>query len=71
MLFHRKHSAALTPPEGLGAGNIEIERSICTGEQTIGFREPCTGRLRCAVVVHDTADIDAFYRSYGFEPPQH
>ena len=54
----RKKQPRLTPPQGMGRGDISVDRSICTGE------------LRCAVAVRSPEDIAEFYRSYGFEPPQ-
>lgn len=70
MLFKRKKAAILSPPEGLGAKDIKTQSSICTGETTIGFYDPPTGRLLQAVVVHTPGDIADFYRTYGFLPPQ-
>lgn len=66
----RKKQTVLTPPDGMGAQDISIDRSICTGEATIGFRERATGRLLRAVKVRNEREIEEFYRSYGFEPPR-
>ena len=66
----RKKQPRLTPPQGMGRGDISIDRSICTGEAVIGFRDRITRELRCAVAVRSSEDIAEFYRSYGFEPPQ-
>ena len=54
----------------MGRGDISVDRSICTGEAVIGFRDRVTRELRCAVAVRSPEDIAEFYRSYGFEPPQ-
>ena len=58
------------PPEGFGEKDIRVEKSICTGEATIGFWDSRTGRLLQAVVVRNDTDFADFYRSYGYEPPR-
>ena len=47
----RKKQPRLTPPQGMGRGDISVDRSICTGEAVIGFRDRITRELRCAVAV--------------------
>lgn len=69
-MFGRKKQAALTPPSGLGKEDIAIEKSICTGERVIGFRDPKTKKLLQAVAVRTSEEIVDFYRSYGYEPPE-
>lgn len=69
MLFKRSKSKVLVPPQGLGRSDICKRSSICTGETLIGFREPKTGRLLQAVVVHSPQDEIDFYHIYGFDPP--
>lgn len=44
-MFGKKKQTALAPPPGLGKENIAIEKSICTGEGVIGFRDPKTKKL--------------------------
>lgn len=70
MLFARRREKHLTPPQGLGAADIRTESSICTGETTVGFRDPRSGKLLQAVAVHAPQDLADFYCAYGFEPPQ-
>lgn len=41
-MFGKKKQPPLTPPPGLGKEDIAIEKSICTGEGVIGFRDPKT-----------------------------
>lgn len=65
-LFHRENALPLTPPDGLQQTDIALESSTCTGETIIGFRSKGDGRLLNAVVVCTRADIEAFYRSYGY-----
>lgn len=69
MFFKRRKSLALVPPLGLGRQDIQQQSSICTGETVIGFWDSKAHRLLQAVVVRTPADVTAFYRSYGFEPP--
>ncbi len=69
MLFSKRKTAPLTPPEGFDRADIRTESSICTGETTIGFYDGRTGRLLQAVAVRTERDIAEFYRSYGFDPP--
>lgn len=71
--FHKRSGASagtLTPPDGMGRENIATESSVCTGETLIGFRSHIGGKLQQAVVVRSREDIAAFYRAYGYEPPQ-
>lgn len=69
MFFAKRKNTPMAPPPGLGAADIRTESSICTGETTIGFRDPATGRLLQAVVVRSPADAAAFYRAYGYAVP--
>lgn len=70
MFFKRKAHPVLTPPQGLGPKDIATQSSICTGETVIGFKDPRTGKLLCAVAVHNEKEIREFYRSYGFVSPE-
>lgn len=69
-MFERKKQAALTPPSGLGKEDIAIEKSICTGEGIIGFRDPKTKKLLQAVAARTPEEVADFYHSYGYEPPK-
>lgn len=44
--------------------DVVMESSICTGEKTIGFKNPETGRIEKAVAVRTEKDIEAFYREH-------
>ncbi len=44
--------------------DVVMESSICTGEKTIGFKNPATGRTEQTVVVRTARDIDDFYRKH-------
>lgn len=41
--------------------------SICTGEQTAGFRNKNTGHFREIMLIRSPADLDDFKREYGVE----
>lgn len=56
---------ALPVPDELKDQLIEIDKSVCTGEMVIGFRDPVTGKLSLAEKVEDKKDIDAYCRKYG------
>lgn len=68
MGFFKRRPEVLTPPEGCTAQDIKTQSSICTGETLIGFQNKHTGQLMQAVCVHSKAEIDAYYRRYGFPP---
>lgn len=65
----RRKEEVLSPPEGLSAADLRIEKSICTGEAVIGFYHAPTGRLLRAVAVRSPDDVRAYCRSYGLDPP--
>ena len=44
--------------------DVVMESSICTGEKTIGFKNPQTGKTERSVVVRSPQDIDNFYREH-------
>ena len=44
--------------------DVVMESSICTGEKTIGFKNPQTGKTERSVVVRSMQDIDNFYREH-------
>lgn len=69
-MFFRKKGARAIPPQGMGRADIRTESSICTGETTIGFYDPRTGKLLQAVAVRSPQEIAAYYVLYGFEPPK-
>ena len=70
MLFGKKAPAPpLEPPAGLGIDDVRTERSICTGEMTVGFYDRRTGRLVQSRFVRGEKDIAAFYRAYGWQVP--
>lgn len=63
-LFGRKGKAPEIPAEYQDF-NIEVDKSICTGEMTVGFRDPATGRLKLSELAESEADVEAFKKKYG------
>ena len=43
--------------------------SICTGEQTAGFRDLETNRFEEVMLVRNEGDLQEFCRQYGVEGP--
>ena len=44
-----------------------IRASICTGEQTAGFRDNTSGKFTEVMPVRGPGDIEQFRREYGIE----
>ena len=63
-LFGRKKNIPAVP-ESCRDFAIEVDKSICTGEMTIGFRDPVSGKLKFAELARNDADIEAFKKKYG------
>lgn len=63
-LFQKK-KYILSIPEGCENLKIEVDKSICTGEMTVGFREPGSGRLLFAELARNESDVEAYKRKYG------
>lgn len=62
MLFRRKKS----PPPFDTTGKIPVIRtSICTGEQTAGFRDTASGKFFEIMLIRTEADLQEFLETYG------
>ena len=44
-----------------------IRSSICTGEQTAGFKDPVSGRFQEIMLIRDSGDLREFLRRYQVE----
>ena len=42
-----------------------IRSSICTGEQTAGFKNRHTGKFREVMLIRSNRDLEEFQRTYG------
>lgn len=50
------------------AGKIPTIRiSICTGEQTAGFRDEKSGRFTDVMLIRDRRDLERFMGEYGLQ----
>ena len=49
-------------------GKIPVIRSsICTGEQTAGFQDEATGKIREVMLIRGKADLREFMEAYDLE----
>ena len=49
-------------------GKIPVIRaSICTGEQTAGFRDAASGKFEEVMLIRSGADLEEFLRLYGVD----
>ena len=62
MFFRRRKS----PPPFDSAGKVPVLRtSICTGEQTAGFRDEASGKFFEIMLIRSDADLRDFLETYG------
>lgn len=54
-------------PEEFRDYDVEIDKSTCTGEMTIGFRNPYNHKLELMELVHDNEEIKAYCVKYAQE----
>jgi len=54
-------------PEAFREFEIEVDRSACTGEMTIGFRNPATRKLELMELVRNEREIREYCRKYAHE----
>lgn len=62
-IFKKKKRIAI--PEGCENLAIEVDKSICTGEMTVGFRDPGSKKLLYAELAKNEADVLAYKKKYG------
>lgn len=65
MKLFEKKKKAIQIPEECKDFEIEVDKSICTGEMTVGFRNPRTGKLLYAELVRSEAEVEAYKMKYG------
>lgn len=63
-LFERKKDV-VPVPESCRDFAIEVDKSICTGEMTVGFRDPVSGKLCYAELARNEEEVEAFKKKYG------
>lgn len=65
MSFFRKKENVIPIPEECKSYKIEVDKSICTGEMTVGFRNPQTGKLMYAELARSEAEVELYKKKYG------
>lgn len=68
MGFFSKRKAMEYPVFPEGDHEPVLRCSICTGEQTLCYRDRQTGKLHDLMLVRDPADLDGFCRQNGLDP---
>lgn len=62
--FKRKPKAEIIPYDKEVLTPV-IRASICTGEQTAGFKDKLTGKFREVMLIRNQTDLEEFKQSYG------
>lgn len=62
-MFGRKKRSAGVPYDKTGKVPV-IRSSICTGEQTAGFRDTVSGKFEELMLIRDGRDFQEFLRRY-------
>jgi len=65
-MFGRRKKQAEVPYDG-GNKIPVIRSSICTGEQTAGFKDPFSGKFEELMLLRDDRDFQEFLRRYHVE----
>ena len=63
-IFKRKEKTIPVPDECKDF-LIEVDKSICTGEMTVGFRDPASGKLMYAELARSEEDVQNYKKKYG------
>ena len=68
-MFGRRKSRSVTPYDR--AKKVPtIRSSICTGEQTAGFKDLASGKFHEVMLIRDEADLKEFLAQYQIEPEE-
>lgn len=65
MHLFRKQQSTMPVPESCKDFAIEVDKSICTGEMTVGFRDPVSGKLCYAELARNEEEVEDFKKKYG------
>lgn len=68
-MFGRKKRSTGIPYDKTGKIPV-LRSSICTGEQTAGFRDEATGKFYDIMLVRSNADLREFLETYGVSEDQ-
>lgn len=66
MLFRKKKEEA-TNAYDLTQYTPVLRCSICTGEQTAGFKDNATGTFHEIMLIRNDKDLEAFKQQYGVQ----
>lgn len=61
-----KKDSILQVPKGCENMQIEVDKSICTGEMTVGFRDPGSKKLLYAELARNEDEVEAYKKKYGY-----
>ena len=62
-MFGRRKRQAVSPYDKTGKIPV-IRSSICTGEQTAGFKDPVSGRFQEYMLIRNDRDLQEFLDCY-------
>ncbi len=65
MFFFSKKEIRMPIPDGCEGFAIEVDKSICTGEMIVGFRDPRSKKLLYAELARSQADVEEYKKKYG------
>lgn len=68
-MFGRKKSRQITPYDKTKKVPA-IRSSICTGEQTAGFKDLASGKFQEVMLIRNEADLKEFLAQYQIEPEE-
>ena len=68
-MFGRKKSRQVTPYDRMKKVPV-IRSSICTGEQTAGFKDLASGKFQEVMLIRNEADLKEFLVQYQIEPEE-
>lgn len=64
-MFWRRRRQETKPIDFDKTGKIPVIRSsICTGEQTAGFKDTASGKFEEVMLIRSSADLEEFLRCY-------
>lgn len=66
-MFFRKKKEEATTAYDLAQYTPVLRCSICTGEQTAGFKDNATGTFHEIMLIRNDKDLEAFKQQYGVQ----
>lgn len=68
-MFGRRKSRQITPYDRAKKVPV-IRSSICTGEQTAGFKDLASGKFQEVMLIRNEADLKEFLAQYQIDPEE-